>query len=74
MSEREASEERFKRVAEARTSAVLERLRLLGNCANRHNYRYTELQVDKIFAAINRQLKDTRAKFYASKNETSFKL
>lgn len=69
----EAPEERFKRLAAARTNAVLERLRVLGNCANRHVYAYTEEDVGKIFAAIERQVKEVRAKFYFPKEER-FKL
>ena len=70
---REAPEERFKRLATARTNAVLEKLRVLGNCANRHVYSYTEKDVERIFAAIERQVKQVRAKFYFPKEE-KFKL
>ena len=66
-------EERFKRVAEARTNAVFNKLRILGNCANRQIYRYSEEDVDKIFSAINKQLKEVRAKFNSQKQKR-FKL
>lgn len=69
----ETAEDRFKRLATARTNAVLEKLRILGNCANRNVYSYTEKDIEKIFAAIERQLKQVRTKFYFPKEE-KFKL
>jgi hypothetical protein len=65
----ETPEERFRRLAMARTNEVLGRLRILGNCANRQVYRYTEKDVEKIFATIERQVKQVRSKFYFPKEE-----
>jgi len=69
----ETPEERFKRVAEARTNAVLDRLRILGKASNRQFYSYSEEEVNKIFSAINKQIKEIRAKF-SSKKEKKFRL
>jgi len=74
MTRKETPDERFRRVAEARTNALLSKLRLLGNCANRRTYKYSQEQVDKIFSEINKQIKDARAKFYTSSNDVRFKL
>jgi hypothetical protein len=60
----ETADERFRRLATARTNEVLRRLRILGNCANRQLYSYTEKDIEKIFAAIDRRIKETRAKFH----------
>lgn len=57
--------ERFKRVAEGRTNKIIDQIRLLGNCANRSNYEYTDEDVKKIFAAIEAELKVTKAKYQA---------
>lgn len=73
MSSNETPEERFKRVAEARTIAVLDRLRLLGKCANRQIYSYSEEDVVKIFSAINKRVRETKSKFHFS-NRERFKL
>jgi len=54
---------RFKRVAENRTNRIIEQIRLLGNCANRSNYQYSEEEVEKIFLAIEKELKETKAKY-----------
>jgi hypothetical protein len=71
--ENETPEQRFKRLATHRTNEVLDRLRVLGHCANRQNYAYSQEQVNKIFAAIEKQLKEVRAKFHYSR-EQRFKL
>jgi hypothetical protein len=67
------SRKRFKKLASLRTNAVLRRLKVLGNCANRHNYQYTEDEVNKIFTEIERKLKEVKAKFSFTK-EGEFKL
>ena len=69
----ETPEERFKRVAEARTNAVLHKIRVLGNLSNRQMYSYSEKDIDKIFAAINKQIKEIRIKFN-SKRQENFRL
>ena len=73
VNDNETPEERFRRVAEARTNAILNKIRILGNCANRQTYSYSEEDVDKIFSAINRQLREVRAKFNSRRGER-FKL
>ncbi len=65
--------DRFKRLATKRTNIVLDRIRVLGNCANRGAYEYSEAEINKIFSEIDRLLKVTRAKFQVSKNK-EFKL
>ena len=73
MTNSETPEERFKRLAISRTNAVLDKLRILGNLSNRQLYDYSEEDLEKIFSAINRQVRDIRAKFGTSK-QRSFKL
>ncbi|MBA7484887.1 hypothetical protein ES707_20418 [subsurface metagenome] len=69
----ETPEERFKRIAIVRTNAVLDRLRILGNLSNRQMYSYSEEDINKIFRAINNQIKEVRAKFNSEKQK-KFKL
>jgi len=71
--ENEAPEERFKRIAQARTNAVLHQLRILGNLSNKQRYRYSEEDINKIFSAINKQLRETKTKFNYQKQK-GFKL
>ena len=69
----ETPEERFKRVAETRTNTVLDKLRILGNLSNRQMYSYSEEDINKIFSAINKQIKEVRLKFNSQKQK-KFKL
>ena len=69
----ETPEERFKRVAEARTKAVIYKLRVLSNLSNRQIYSYSEKDINKIFSAINKQVRETKAKFNSQK-QAEFKL
>lgn len=59
----ETKKQRFQRLAEKRTNDVLERLRVLGNCANRGQYEYTAEEVRKILNAIEKALEVIKVKF-----------
>ena len=60
---RETKEDKFKRLAEQRVNAILDKLRLLGQLSNKSNYGYSEEQVDAAFRAIQQEMNATRAKF-----------
>lgn len=62
----ETKRERFVRLAEARTNKILDMMKLLGNCASKTNYEYSEEDVRKIFGAIERETKNAKAKFNGS--------
>ena len=74
LSKNETPRDRFKRLAAARTNSNLQRLKVLGNCSNRHIYEYTEDDIDKIFSEIERKVKETKAKFHYPKQKGEFKL
>lgn len=63
MNMKESKRERFVRLAEARTNKILNMMRLLGNCSSKNNYEYTDKDVQKIFNTLERELKNTKAKF-----------
>ncbi len=65
---------RFKKLAVYRTNEVLKKLKVLGNCANRSAYEYTEEEIIKIFSEIERKVKDVKYKFYFPKKKGEFKL
>jgi CHASE1-domain containing sensor protein len=69
----EEKRERFKRLATQRTNAVLQKIKVLSNCANRSAYEYTEDEVTKIFSEIERHVKEAKAKFHFPKMK-EFKL
>lgn len=66
--------DRFKRLAVYRTNEVLKKLKVLGNCGNRSAYDYSEEEVNKIFAEIDRAVKENKAKFHFRKSNKEFKL
>jgi hypothetical protein len=69
--ENETKEQKFKRIASGRTNRVLNDLRLLGNCSNRNIYSYSKEDTDKIFGAIQREVKRARSMFDTTKTEFS---
>ncbi len=69
----ETARDRFKRLATLRTNEVLRRLKILGNCANRQAYEYSEKDIEAIFSAIERKVREVKTKFHFPKEER-FKL
>ena len=59
----ETRQARFRRIAPKRVKRVLRELELLGNTSNINHYRFSQEEVDKIFNAIEQQLKETRFRF-----------
>ena len=74
--ERETKREKFVRLAEARTNKIIDMLQLLGNCSNSSAYDYSQEDVDKIFSAIESEVKEARKKInkIESKKSTRFTL
>jgi len=71
----ETKRERFKRLASLRTNEVLRRLKVLGNCSNKHVYEYDAEDVNRIFGEIDRKLREVKSKFNSLKEkEKEFKL
>lgn len=71
--QKETKEQRFKRIAAARTQRVLDDLRLLGNCAKKGPYSYTREDVGKIFREVEKELKRIKVLFDSS-NSRKFNL
>lgn len=71
----ETRNDRFVRIAEARTNKIIDMIRLLGNCSNKASYDYSKEDVRKIFTAIENELKTAKAKFDSSGDDSvKFKL
>jgi len=70
---KETRQQRFRRVAARRTNEIVDKLRILGNCSNRSAYAYTDEEVNKIFAAIEKELREVKSKF-AKTNKKRFSL
>lgn len=59
----ETKREKFVRLAEARTNKIIDMLQLLGNCSNSSAYDYTQQDVEKIFSAIEQEMREAKKKF-----------
>lgn len=69
--EQETKRAKFVRLAEARTNKIINMLQLLGNCSNSSAYDYTQKDVDKIFAAIEAEVKEAKKKFNKTESHKS---
>lgn len=68
---KETKREKFVRIAEARTNKIMDMIQLLGNCSNSVVYDYTQQDVDKIFSAIETELREAKKKFNKSESKRS---
>jgi len=64
----------FKRIAPKRTEKVLDAIRSLEKCSSINNYSYEKSEVEKIFRAINSQLRNTKASFMKTFKNKKFEL
>lgn len=68
---------RFVGLGQARVTKATQMLRLIGNLANPNNYEYSEDDVQKIFSALDAEMKLLKAKFHTAmskKAKDEFKL
>ena len=67
--------EKFVNFAEKRVNKALKAISLIGNLANKNNYRYDEKDVEKILRAIKAETSDLEARFKTGRSgERNFKL
>ena len=71
----ESKEEKFKRLAEKRVNAALQKIGLIGNLAN-PNYSYSPEQVEKIIVALTANIAEVEEKFQKvlDRNRKKFEL
>lgn len=76
MKKQETKRDKLVRLAEARTNKIIDMLQLLGNCSNSNAYDYSPQDVDKIFNAIEAEVRETKKKFVKmdSKKSNRFSL
>lgn len=67
--QKESKRDRFIRLASRRTNEVLEKLRILGGCANKRMYDYDDTDVKKIFRAIDEEVKRVKGLFAEGKKK-----
>jgi hypothetical protein len=72
---REEDRKKFVELATKRVNAAIKAIQLVGNLSNRSNYDYTEADVEKIFSALNKELRSCKDRFQATpKGGKSFRL
>ena len=74
MDDKESKREAFLRLAEKRTNEILKRIRILSNCSNPYAYEYSELDIKKIFNAIDEELRIAKIKFTNNIKKSEFRL
>ena len=67
--ERITKEDRFRKVASRRVKEILNKMRLLKNCANKNNYSYSDEQANKIIYAIEAEWRKVKSEFNNSKSK-----
>ena len=65
----ETKRQKFLRLANARTNKIIETIRLLSNLSNKSNYDYDELDIDKIFKAIDKEVKIAKNEFRSNEDK-----
>jgi hypothetical protein len=74
MEGKETKNDRFKRIAGARTNKIIDMVHLLGNCSNKAVYEFSPKEIEKIFIAIESEVDQAKRKFQSSgkKNGKNF--
>jgi hypothetical protein len=75
MTSEETPHDKFRRLAESRVNRALNDIRLIGNLSNKNNYDYSSEEIDKIFRALDSELKQVRARFLeGARRDSEFRL
>ena len=67
----ETRKEKFRRIVSKRTNEIIDKIRILGNCANKSAYEYSEEDINRVFRAIEAELKTTKSKFSPKRKKFS---
>jgi hypothetical protein len=69
----ETKVERFRRIAEKRVQRVLDSIKSLSQCSNKRMYNWSDSQLKKIWAVIDKEMKICKSSFEQPEKE-EFKL
>ena len=66
---------KFVELAQKRVNKAINSLRLIGNLSNKNNYTYQEQDVDRIFQALESEIRRVKTRFAtASSSKNEFRL
>ncbi len=68
-----AKKDKFKKLSENRVNQILDKIRVLSNLANKSNYEYDDKDVNKMFLAIERALKEAKNRFQSNNKKENYK-
>lgn len=63
--------DKFKEIGARRVAAACKAIQLIGNLSNKGAYHYEEKHLQQIFAALDKEVVDMKAKFQPDKEEKS---
>lgn len=68
--------EKFVKLANSRVTATLDKMRLIGNLADKRYYEYSDKDIKKMFDALSKELNLVKSKFSNTRKkiDTTFKL
>ena len=72
ITQNETKSDKFERIAAGRVQNALYYIDLIGNCANKTTYNYSDEQVRKIIKALKLQINILEQKFASQKNNQKF--
>ncbi len=72
----ESRRDKFERLANSRVNKAIKAIRIVGNLSNKNTYEFSDADIQKIFRALDSELKSTRKRFDSSNDseEPTFKL
>lgn len=70
----ETKRDKFTKLAENRTNSIMKTIKLLGNLSNKKNYDYGFKDIEKIFKAIEKEVKICKGRFTELEQKGKFKL
>lgn len=59
----ESKNDKFKRLANKRVPAALEKIKLIENLSNKNNYEYSKKEADEIIKALNKSVNNLKQSF-----------
>ena len=69
----ESKNDKFKRLANKRVPAAIDKLELVKNLANTNNYDYTKKETDEIIKVLNKSINEIKQAFN-NKQESKFRI
>jgi len=67
-------EAKFRELAKTRVNKAIKAIELVGNLSNKNNYKYSDGEIKKIFAALYKSLSHSKTRFNIKNGDKGFDL